>query len=95
MRWQRGTSDADTEDRRGAGGGGMRMGGGGGMKIGLGGLILLGILSVVFKQDFFALLSEVAVENLADRFYREQFQFARARGRTVTIIRCGSHLALC
>jgi len=27
----------------------------------------------------------VAVENLADRFYREQFQFAPARGRTVTV----------
>jgi outer membrane receptor protein involved in Fe transport len=27
----------------------------------------------------------VAVANLADRFYREQFQFAPARGRTVTV----------
>ena len=27
----------------------------------------------------------VAVENLADRFYREQFQFAPARGRSVTV----------
>ena len=27
----------------------------------------------------------LAVENLADRFYREQFQFAPARGRSVTI----------
>ena len=26
----------------------------------------------------------VAVENLADRFYREQFQFAPSRGRSVT-----------
>ena len=25
-----------------------------------------------------------AVENLADRYYREQFQFAPARGRTFT-----------
>jgi outer membrane receptor protein involved in Fe transport len=27
----------------------------------------------------------LAVENLADRFYREQFQFAPARGRSVTV----------
>jgi outer membrane receptor protein involved in Fe transport len=27
----------------------------------------------------------VAVENLADRFYREQFQFAPARGRSITV----------
>ena len=27
----------------------------------------------------------VAVENLGDRFYREQFQFAPARGRSVTV----------
>ena len=37
--------------------------GGGGMKIGLGGLILLGILSLVFKQNFFALLSEVPADS--------------------------------
>jgi len=30
-----------------------------------------------------------AVENLTDRFYREQFQFAPARGRTFTV---GFHL---
>ena len=59
MRWQRGTSDADIEDRRGASGGRGFSGGGGGVKIGLGGLILLGVLSLVFKQNFFALLSEV------------------------------------
>jgi len=58
MRWQRGTSDADIEDRRSAGSG-RRMGGGGGLKVGLGGLLLLGVLSLVFKQNFFALLSEI------------------------------------
>ena len=26
-----------------------------------------------------------AIENLADRFYREQFQFAPARGRSLTV----------
>ena len=62
MRWERGTSDEDIEDRRGSGGGGMT-GGGGGLKLGLGGLILLGILSLVFKQNFFALLSEVPADS--------------------------------
>src|SRR5262245_41959858 len=52
MKWEdRGTS-SDVEDRRGGGG----FGGGGGMRLGLGGIILLGILSLVFKQNFFALL---------------------------------------
>jgi len=27
----------------------------------------------------------VSVENLADRYYREQFQFAPARGRSFTV----------
>jgi uncharacterized protein len=61
MRWQRGTSTEDVEDRRGESGGGGRIrlpggGGGGGLRLGLGGLIIVGILSLVFKQNFFALL---------------------------------------
>jgi len=61
MRWQRGTSDADIEDRRGASGGGLRGGfpGGGGLRLGLGGIIVLGLLSLVFKQNFFTLLDQV------------------------------------
>jgi predicted metalloprotease len=51
MRWTRGTSSADIEDRRGMSFGGGRMGG-----LGLGGLLLVGILSFVFKTDFFSLL---------------------------------------
>jgi len=63
MRWQRGTSDADIEDRRASSGGGFRgFPGGGGLKLGLGGLIILGILSLVFKQNFFALLSDVPAD---------------------------------
>jgi predicted metalloprotease len=62
MRWQRGTSDADIEDRRGSGGGGFGGFPGGGLRIGLGGLILLGILSLVFKQDFFSLLDTVPMD---------------------------------
>jgi hypothetical protein len=60
MRWQRGTSDQDIEDRRGSSGGGFRgFPGGGGLRIGLGGLIIIGILSLVFKQNFFALLGDL------------------------------------
>jgi uncharacterized protein len=61
MRWQRGTSDADIEDRRGSSGGGFRGGlpGGGGLRLGLGGIIVLGLLSLVFKQNFFTLLDQV------------------------------------
>lgn len=63
MRWQRGTSDADIEDRRGSSGGGFRgFPGGGGLRLGLGGIILVGILSLVFKQNFFALLDNVPAD---------------------------------
>ena len=63
MRWQRGTSDADIEDRRGSSGGGFRrFPGGGGLRLGLGGLILIGVLSLVFKQNFFALLDNVPMD---------------------------------
>jgi len=46
------------EDRRDQGGGGGFGGGfgGGGMRIGLGGLLILFVLSLIFKQNFFALL---------------------------------------
>ena len=63
MRWQRGTSDADIEDRRGSSGGGLRgLPGGGGLRLGLGGLIIIGILSLVFKQNFFALLGDLPAD---------------------------------
>jgi predicted metalloprotease len=63
MRWQRGTSDADIEDRRESGGGGFRgLPGGGGLRLGLGGLIIVGILSLVFKQNFFALLGDLPAD---------------------------------
>ena len=58
MRWNRDEEvSSDIEDRRGEGGGGGGFGfGGGGMRLGCGGIILLGILSLIFKQNFFALL---------------------------------------
>jgi len=54
MRWTRGERSEDLEDRRGElpGRGGLRVGGG----IGLGGAVVLLVLSLVFGQNFFALL---------------------------------------
>ena len=65
MRWQRGTSGADIEDRRSSSGGGgfRRFPGGGGLRLGLGGLILIGVLSLVFKQNFFALLGDLPADS--------------------------------
>jgi uncharacterized protein len=58
MRWTPGGTSQDVEDRRDQGGGGGFGGGfgGGGMRIGLGGLLVLFVLSLIFKQNFFALL---------------------------------------
>jgi predicted metalloprotease len=55
MRWTPGGESQDVEDRRdeSGGGGGFQFGG---MHIGIGGAIVLLILSLVFKQNFFALL---------------------------------------
>jgi predicted metalloprotease len=53
MRWTPGGESEDIEDRRDEGGGG---GGFGGMRLGIGGIIILGILSLIFRQNFFALL---------------------------------------
>jgi predicted metalloprotease len=55
MRWTPGGRSKDLEDRRGSSGG-MGGIGGGGMRIGLGGAAVLLVLSLVFKQDFFAML---------------------------------------
>jgi len=48
MKWNRGESSDDIEDRRDQGGG---RGGFGGARVGVGGLILLGVRSLVFKRD--------------------------------------------
>ena len=55
MRWTPGGTSGDIEDRRDQGGGGRGFGFGG-LRLGLGGLLILGVLSLVFKQNFFALL---------------------------------------
>ena len=58
MRWTDGGESSDIEDRRdesgGGGGGGF---GFGGIHIGIGGALLLLVLSLIFHQNFFALLS--------------------------------------
>src|SRR5215472_16156422 len=54
MRWTPGGESQDIEDRRDqSGGGGFQFGG---MHIGLGGALVLLVLSVIFRQNFFALL---------------------------------------
>lgn len=55
MRWTPGGESQDVEDRRdeGGGGGGFQFGG---MHIGIGSALILLVLSLVFKQNFFALL---------------------------------------
>lgn len=55
MRWTPGGTSGDIEDRRDQSGGGG-FGGFGGLRLGVGGIIILFILSLVFKQNFFALL---------------------------------------
>ena len=52
MRWSIGNRSSNIEDRRGQRFGGMGFGG-----LGAGGIILLIILSLVFKRDFFSLIS--------------------------------------
>ncbi|HEY7654157.1 MAG TPA: neutral zinc metallopeptidase, partial [Methylomirabilota bacterium] len=57
MRWTRGPRSQDLEDRRGESigrGTGRRVGGG----IGLGGAVILLVLSLLFGQNFFALLED-------------------------------------
>jgi len=56
MKWTPGGESQDIEDRRdddSSGGGGFQFGG---MHIGLGGAVVLLILSLIFKQNFFALI---------------------------------------
>jgi predicted metalloprotease len=58
MEWTPGGSSQDIEDRRDeGGGGGGGFGGFGFGHLGIGGILIVGLLSLVFHQNFFALLS--------------------------------------
>ena len=58
MLWRRGERSSDLEDRRGvSSGGGFRLPGGG-TGLGIGGAVVLLVLSLVFGQNFFAILEE-------------------------------------
>ncbi len=57
MEWTPGGTSSDIEDRRddsGGGGGGGMFGGFGAPHLGIGGLLIVGVLSLVFHQNFFA-----------------------------------------
>jgi predicted metalloprotease len=62
MRWTPGKTSADIEDRRGEGGGGLGRFGGGGFRVGggrglgCGAILFLLVMSIIFRQNFFALL---------------------------------------
>jgi uncharacterized protein len=56
MRWEPGQQSEDVEDRRGESGGGGSFIPGGMRGLGLGGVVVLAALSLIFRQDFFALL---------------------------------------
>ena len=62
MQWTPGGGGGDLEDRRDESGGGGSgfggFGGFGGMRLGLGGILILGVLSLVFRENFFSLLSD-------------------------------------
>ncbi len=57
MEWTPDGSNQDIEDRRDESGGGGGFGGFGVGHLGIGGILIVGLLSLVFHQNFFALLS--------------------------------------
>ena len=76
MEWSGGSSGNDVEDRRDeSGGGGFGGGGFGGIHLGIGGAIVVGLLSLIFHQNFFQLFSgspSAAVSPVAPDSGRDQ-----------------------
>ena len=64
MKWTPEGESQDIEDRRDEGGGGFQFGG---MHIGLGGALILLVLSLLFKQNFFALIGGGGATPVATR----------------------------
>jgi uncharacterized protein len=57
MQWTPGGPSDDLEDRRNESGGGGGFGGFGGGRLGLGGILIVGLLSLIFRHNFFTLFS--------------------------------------
>src|SRR4051812_11994222 len=57
MRWSIGNRSSNLEDRRGERAGFGGFGGMGLGRLGIGGMVILLVLSLIFKKDFFSLLS--------------------------------------
>jgi uncharacterized protein len=57
MQWTPGGRSDDLEDRRNESGGGGGFGGFGGGRLGLGGILIVGLLSLIFRHNFFTLFS--------------------------------------
>ncbi len=76
MRWTPGGNNEDIEDRRDESGGGGGFGSFGGIHLGIGGVIVVGILSLIFHQNFFQLFSSApsapATRSMPNRALDEQ-----------------------
>jgi predicted metalloprotease len=81
MQWTPGGSDQDIEDRRddSGGGGGGRFGGFGGVHLGIGGMLIVGILSLIFHQNFFAIFSGSGPSPASPPSASQPYEDSRAR----------------
>jgi uncharacterized protein len=77
MRWTPGGVSGDIEDRRNESGGGGGFGGFGGGRLGIGGILIVGLLSLIFRHNFFTLFSGDAGAPTATRSAPSQQVTAR------------------